>query len=275
MESTVIYADILFFINFLMDGICLCVSLVIAGKPFRLWRFLLACAAGGVYSVFAIGISVLPTAISLSVHIVAALVICFICLPKPSFRDVAGLGALFFLCNALLGGILTAIYSVCGRFALYRGVFYAELSAPSLLIWAAVAGTAVLFAVSRSKAKCRASHADVDIEFRGERIRLFCLCDSGSLLRCPYTGLPVLTVRESAVAPLFGEGLPEELEEGLRFIPAKGIGGDCLLPSFLPEKARVRSFGEHAWREVRLCVAVDKTKNAFGGCDGIIPSVLI
>ncbi len=269
MVSTVVYADILFIINFLMDGLCLTLSLIFAGKPLRLWRFILACGAGGFYAVFAIGFQYLPVWLSLSLHLIAALVICFICLEKPSIKDTTALSALFFLCNALLGGMLTAIYSLCGQFALYRGVFYAELSPVSLLIWAAVCGTAVLFAVSRSKTKARASHADIDIEFNGKHLRLYCLCDSGNLLRCPYTGFPVVTVKETAIAPLLESEIPP------RYIPTQSLGGSVLLPSFLPESAKIRSFGEREFRTVRICIAIDNTNNAFGGCDGIAPSVLI
>ncbi len=275
MEQTVIYADILFFINFLMDGICLSLALIFAAKPFKTLRFFIACACGAVYSVFAVGLSVLPSAIAFIIHIAAAVLICFIALSKPKVKDVLSLGALFFLFNALLGGILTAVYSLMGKFALYRGAFYAELSATSLILWAVVAATAVLLAISKSKARARATHADIDISFRGKQLRIFCLCDSGNLLRCPYTGLPVVTVKESAVSAFFGDKPPEEPEVGVRLIPAQSLGGECLLPSFLPEKAAVRTFGERQFREVRLCVAIDRSGNDFGGCDGLIPSVLI
>lgn len=274
LETTVIYADILFITNFIIDGLCLAVSLIVAAKPLYIWRFLMACAAGGIYAIVAVQISSLPWFITLLIHILAAFLICFIALKKPSFKDTAWLGVLFFFCNALLGGVLTAVYSILGRFAVYRGVFYAEISAVALIVGAVGVCTAVLFAISKSKARCRATHADIDIEFRGKKLRLFCLCDSGSLLRCPYTGFPVVTVKESAVASFF-KGSDEELEFGFRYIPVQSVGGGCLLPSFVPDKATVRTFGEREFRTVRLCVAIDKNKNNLGGCDGLMPSVLL
>ncbi len=266
MEASVVYIDILFILNFIIDGVCLALSLSLAGKPFLPWRLLLSCTVGGVYAVVAVLLEALPFGMQVALHLGVGFLLCAIALKKPTLKGTVPFVGLFVLCNALLGGVLTLLYSLCGKYALYRGVFYAELSAWSVIILGVVAGSACLLAICRYRQKSRSSYADVIITYNGKTSRLFCLCDSGSLLRCPYTGLPVMTVKPHAVEAL--------CSESTRYIPVKSLGGDCLLPSFVPDSARIRMFGKREFRELRLCVAVDTAKNDFGGCDGLLPSVL-
>ncbi len=257
------YVDILFILNFILDGVCLALSLVFTGRPFYMWRLILSCTVGGVYAIAALTAEALPFGVQLALHFAVGFLMCRLCEKKPKLKETLPLTGVFVLCNAMLGGLLTLIYSLCGRYALYRGIFYAETSAWSVIILGVVAGTACLVAACRYKRKSRSSYADIELTYKENTVRLFCLCDSGSLLRCPYTGLPVMTVKPQAVERL--------CSASSRLIPIKSVGGDALLPSFVPDKARLRMFGRKAFREVRICVAIDISRNDFGGCDGVIP----
>jgi stage II sporulation protein GA (sporulation sigma-E factor processing peptidase) len=49
--TRVVYADLLFLVNFSMDFLCLFVSARLLRREVRMWRLLLSASAGGVYSV--------------------------------------------------------------------------------------------------------------------------------------------------------------------------------------------------------------------------------
>ncbi len=276
MEETVIYADVLFIINFITDGLCLAMTALLLGRAFSPLRFVGGCLLGGLYSLAALPIGNLHPMAALVFHCAAGLVICFVALPCRSFKAVVASALCFFATCALLGGTLWAVYTLCGAFAVYNGYFYAELSPAALLASAAVAGVLLCFCIVKAKGRARARHGDVKLLFRNKGCSLFCLADSGNLLCCPFTGLPVVIAGADALEVLFGK---EELAtlkelpagEGIRPIPVRGIGGSVILPSFVPEKAEVRLFGKREFKEVRLCVAIDFAGKSFGGCDGIAP----
>lgn len=277
MEETVIYADVLFFLNFVTDGICLGMTALILGRAFAPLRFLCGCALGGLYSLAALFLGNLHPIFALACHGFAAFAICFTALPAKSFRSAVASAFCFFVSCALLGGSLLAIYSLCGAFAVYNGAFYAELSPTATLLSAMTAGVVLLLCIMKSKGRARARHGDIELYYRGKHCKLFCLADSGNLLCCPFTALPVVIASAKAVNGIFGK---EELEalkvtpagNGLRPIPIRGIGGSVILPSFVPDEAKVRLFGKKQYTEKRLCIAIDFSEKTFGGCDGIAPA---
>ncbi len=277
MEETVIYADILFLINFVTDGISLGMTALILGRSFVPLRFLCGCALGGLYSLAALPLSASHPLIALVCHGAVAVAICLTAFPCKSFRGAVASVICFFVSCALLGGGLWAVYSLCGAFAVYNGAFYAELSPLATMTAAIAVGAFFLLCIVKTKGKARARHGDLRLGYKGKECALFCLADSGNLLCCPFTALPVVIVSAKAMKGMFSA---EELERlkttpagnGLRPIPVRGIGGSVVLPSFVPDTAKVRLFGKKQYTEKRLCIAIDFSGKTFGGCDGIAPS---
>ena len=73
----VVYADILFFINFCIDFICLYLSAKLCACPAGIARTALASALGGLYAIAALALDALPVPAKLPLHLLAAFVICF------------------------------------------------------------------------------------------------------------------------------------------------------------------------------------------------------
>lgn len=104
------------------------------------------------------------------------------------------------------------------------------------------------------------------------------LVDSGNLLCEPLGGHPVLLAKPEALENLFGDkkiefdagnisALGTDLARRVRFVPAKGVGGEKLLVGFIPDRLTVDGIGRDG--------VVAAEKNDYGGCDGIVPSVLV
>lgn len=278
--ETVVYADLLFFINFLIDGLCLSVSALVLGRGLRLPRLAAGAALGGLYAVFAVWLPVDNPLFLVPLHLLAAFLICLAAFGRQSAKADAANTLCFFVVSALLGGIIYAVYSVCGRYAYYGGAFYAELSAPALIAGACAASTIAAVCLIKAKTRAVSKYADLILTFRGKECVLHCLCDSGNLLVCPYTALPVAVIGLNAAKKLFSGEELDALKEtpamkDVRPLPASGIGGSALLPSFVPEEARTKAFGNGKYKNVRLCVAIRLTNDDFGGSDGILPPCLL
>ncbi|MBE6677514.1 MAG: hypothetical protein E7597_01825 [Ruminococcaceae bacterium] len=277
MEETVIYADILFFINFVTDGIALGMAALLLGRAFVPLRFLCGCTLGGLYSLAALPLNATHPLIALVCHVTAAVIICIAAFPWKGFRNAVASAICFFIACALLGGGLWAVYSLCGSFAVYNGAFYAELSPLATVAAAIAVGAVFMICIAKTKGRASARHGDIQLYYKGKSCTLFCLADSGNLLCCPFTALPVVIVSAKAMGALFNT---EELDRlkatpagnGLRPIPVRGIGGSVVLPSFVPDTAKVRRFGKKQYSEKRLCIAIDFSGKTFGGCDGVAPA---
>lgn len=272
---TVIYADVLFFINFIIDGLCISVSMLVLGRSLSVWRLVLGCAIGGLYSVLSVYL-VLP----LFAHLLAAVIICIIAFSWQGIKAWAVNTTVFFLISALLGGILYAVYTLFGTFSMYNGAFYAELSTPALIASSAVIIAAISVCLVKIKKRAVSRYATLKFTFKDKCCTVSCLYDSGNMLTCPYTALPVAIIGNKAAKQIFSEAELASLSEtpvltNVRPIPVSGIAGSALLPSFIPKVSEIKAFGDSKYKSVRLCIAVQADKEDFGGSDGILPACIL
>lgn len=278
--QTVIYADILFFVNFVMDGLCLAVGTLVLGRSYSLVRLFCACTLGGLYAVAALVLEDMPKSVCVLLHIAAAYAVCAVAFKWRGAASSVANTVCFMLVSALFGGILYALYGFFGVYAVYNGAFYAELSPTALIAGASAATVCIAFCLLKAKPKAVSRYAALRLCFRGKNCVLNCLCDSGNLLICPYTALPVAVIGRNAAEKLFTQDEITALSQvpvldGVRPIPASGIGGSTLLPSFVPSEAGVKPFGKKKYKEVRLCVALRLSDDDFAGNDGILPVSVI
>lgn len=129
----VVYADILFFINFCIDFICLYLSAKLCACPAGIARTALASALGGLYAIAALALDVLPVPAKLPLHLLAAFVICFAAFFRGDWKKLLISCGLFVVSNALMGGLLTAVYTLSGKYAHYNGGLLSPKSAPEAL----------------------------------------------------------------------------------------------------------------------------------------------
>ena len=195
----VVYADILFFINFCIDFICLYLSAKLCACPAGIARTALASALGGLYAIAALALDALPVPAKLPLHLLAAFVICFAAFFRGDWKKLLISCGLFVVSNALMGGLLTAVYTLSGKYAHYNGGFYAEIGAGSLIAVALASALCAWVFAFLSKRRLKSLYADVEIVYDGKRYALRLLADSGNLLREPVSGLPVILLKPGAL----------------------------------------------------------------------------
>ena len=115
----VVYLDVLFFTNVLMDWITLLAAARLGGAKVRQGRLALASLLGGVY---AAGAALLPLLAALPVRVLAGATLCLAAFYGE--RALLRLGGLYFLTAAAFAGLAAALGAVSERRLLFGAGYY-------------------------------------------------------------------------------------------------------------------------------------------------------
>lgn len=286
-----LYGDVLFFINFSMDFLTFFLTAHLLHRPIRIGRTVAASALGAAYAV-AILFFPLRTIPGLLLHLAVSAGLCALAQKPTDFLEWLRGTLLFYGVGFLLGGSMTALYSLCNSYLYSRRVpdedgfaaLQEELPFGIFLLLAALgAGAVWLFGRLFARfGKIRSKRVYLAL---GEKACTFrALCDSGNLLTEPLGGLPVILCRREVgdrilpaeAAAFFQKGenaslaaLPASLARRIRMIPVKGVGGGKkLLYGLLPDTVEV------GHTPYRACIAFASDGEAFDGCEGLLPCSL-
>lgn len=248
-----VYADILFFINAGMDYLCFCLTARLLHRPLSLPRTVLGASVGGVYAVVSLLLSVGQVS-ALCVDAGVCLLMCALVFGgrHTRARGVLTCAGVYFLVSMILGGVMTALYTLGNRAGLTELLPSGEdgLSA-WLFALLALSGSAVtlwggrIFHRSGTVRACR-----VILELDGQTATVDGIIDSGNLLRDPVGGRPVIVVDREAIAPILPDdlcsisggnsftSLPPAVAArwGIRFIPTATATGETLLIALSPDR---------------------------------------
>ncbi len=273
-----------------MDFLALYITarlLNIAVKPLRL---MMGACLGSFWALVSVFLDSLESTPLLQITMIAASGACaaFMVLIAFGGRGAAVIRAAmsYVAVNVGLGGIMTALYSFIGRAADTIGLVPAN-TAPdaSPLMFGAAAlisgAVSLLYGRIRSNAVCK-RQVQLTIDMLGQKIVTDALCDSGNLLREPFSGKPVIVVCANRIsdilpgellaaanAPELVSSLPIELSHKIRLVPAGSVTGQGMLLCFLPDRICVDG------RVVDAVAAIDTHTVDYDGCGGIIPQILL
>ena len=269
-EATVIYSDILFLINFSLDFLCL----FIAGRIFncspKTYRLIISAFIGGLYS-FVPYVKNFNTFVSLLLHIIAAVALCFIAFGNRGLKKNLLLFGTFFVTCALLGGLITAFYSMSSG---YSDGIYAETDAISFaLICMLSAGIALSYGmISKRRIHIRAS--EIRIYLGGERVTARLLVDSGNLVTEPFSSLPVIVLSSSVLPPPYDAPESEDFPLPIRAIPFNTSAGRSCFLGFRPDKIEILQLTKKP-RRIDAFIGIDTGARRYSGYDGLMPSSLL
>ena len=291
----ILYADILFLINLCMDFIALWCSGGILHLPRRRILVFLASMVGGAYAVCAVIAEGNPT-ISILIGAAVAFLLCYIAYGKECGRRLYfGLVALFYAVSWLLGGMISAFYTVLAHFLRDREEVYAFLSggegrliiffAVVLLALACIAFFSSVFsekAVEKT-ARIKITAGDGAGEFRG-------FVDTGNRLREPLSGracvivdpraargvIPMDVLAFSAAGGVDPGALSRESARRIRLVPMESLGGRALLVGYIPSRIEILPKNpQEPCRIVDAVVVLDSHTGGFDGYDAILPPVIM
>ncbi len=268
-----VYADLLFLINAGMDGLCLSMTARLFHRRPRIGRCLLGAAAGGVYAVVALFLSV-GSAAALAADAAVCLFMCAVVFGWRDGRGVRGLLAatlLFTVLSMVMGGVMTALFNLCNRAGLADILPDGGEGIGAWLFFASgMVGSIIslrggrFFRRSTHARLCvlRLAVGERSADVRG-------LADSGNLLCDPLGGEAVICLSRAAAERVLSpawervldsggtdlEGLSDRDLRRLRLIPAGTATGHGLLPGFRPDRITLIP-EDGAEREIRAVVAV-------------------
>ncbi len=268
----VIYIDILLALNWWMDFLLLLGIRRAMGGDGKPWRLAVG-ALVGAFSCFVLFLPPLSVWLSFLVRLLAAALMVTVAFRHRSWRDWGRGVLLLFAFSAGLAGLCGALYFFLAPqgFYVFNGVVY--YSVPPLLLVALTVLCYGLLWLSEQFLRRRAPREHlfrVRLSYAGNSVTVPCLYDSGNHLTEPFSGKPVLVV-ERPVAEELLTYIPSvsDLPAGWRLIPYNTLGGDGLLPAFLPASATVLLHGsEQALPSCYVAVCESLGRGEYRGLMG-------
>ncbi len=255
----VIYADILLAVNWWIDFLLLAGVGYLTGGIGKGWRMALGSLCGGIsgFIIFLPKLSIfLSMVLKLAIAIIMTLVAFGIKEKKRFIKQIIWLFAL----SAGMAGCCSALYFFVAPIGLtvYNGTVYYPV--PPLLL---VGLTALCYCIMRlgewwlRRRIPSGSLYQITVEQNGRSVTLTCFYDSGNQLTEPFSGCPVVVAERKALSTLDGSNATvADLPPGWRVIPFESVGGDGLLPAFLPQKLILSTSGKRMTVEgcyIALC----------------------
>ena len=305
----VIYADIVFLMNFCMDFLALFAAGKILGLKLSIGRLSLASAIGAVYCIFTFLYDgnkiIIPEII---IHIAVSAIMCFIAFTIDSLLKFTKIFLIFYSACFMLGGGIEALYYLSG-FIKTENPDNLNFNAPSISIQAIILSAGIctfiiIFAGTLFKRRSEIKETKIIIGFMGKEITVNAIVDSGNLLYDPISSLPVIIINLNSILDLFDLKTLEiflhdsveylgnhefknhenfKILQALKFrlIPLKSVAGaNNILPAFFPDYIKYKrkhNLSLSDLSEIRAVIAVDNRANEkynekYGG---ILPAALI
>lgn len=274
-----VYADILFLIDFSMDFLTFYIVSHLLKQRIRLVRHCSASAMGGVYSVISLGMPV-----NRFLGILFDIFVCFVmCMtaffPKDPkrFRKIPLYMATFFVVSAMLGGIMTAFFSL-----LNSSVTDIEGGREDLSLWvfgfvALLSGLTTFLGSDLIGRTSRSKFGRLTVRVGARKMNFEAMSDSGNMLKDPIGGKDVVIVdreRASALVPSLASdkltSLPPELARTLRLIPIRTATGEGMLTAFMPDEVYLDYDGSK--KQIDVLVALSGEALGSNRIEAIISS---
>jgi len=279
----VVYVDLLFLINLLIDGALLLVTAWTLKTAYRFWRLLAAAALGALYVVLLF----YPEAsflFSFGIKLLVSLAMIGMAFGYGGLgRYLRHLGAFYLVNFAVAGGVFALSYVLMSSDELMAGILYSRLGGMPFssgvlavllcfFLWLFYR----LFQSARTRQQLGARLADVRIELGEYAYSCSGLVDTGNQLYDPLTRTPVMIIEAAEwkdvipeawlkqirtseadrIISAIGEG-DYPFQDRLRLVPYRGVNrGTQFLLALKPDRVKVR-YEEQEWETSRVLVGLD------------------
>ncbi len=266
---SVVYADILIFMNTIITFIILLTTAdFLKIEPNRI-RYVTGSLIGGVFSLIIIAPQMNTFLMLLSRTLIGVLIV-LISFNLKNFRVVLKCIICFVFITFLYSGVLYFVLSFINSDSLYinNGYIYFDLSA-----FAVIGISALIFCILKFincfilKKKDSDLIFNVIIIFNEKKIKVKAFFDTGNSIKDNFTDRPVILVSISEISELVDSELYKSLEQllvqdsysnfnnNLRLIPVKTLGEYNVLPAFTADKAIVEDYISNLTID-KPCIAV-------------------
>ena len=235
----VVYADILFFVNFFMNYLIISICSAISPEPTKNRRKLLASALGGIYGVcmFLPDLSFMYSVISVFLFSAGMVAVLFC---PCRFLEYLRCLLVFYISSFLLAGSIYMFLPYFGGGIIRNNVIYYD--GPKILVIAAVTCFCILKSLKYIKSRFGKNGLYVTVRYKDRTACLKGILDTGNLLCEPICGNPVVVGDEDVLKELFDENctllnINEWIEScDIRLIPYQTVGKEGVMTGFLADE---------------------------------------
>ncbi|WP_342663537.1 sigma-E processing peptidase SpoIIGA [Paenibacillus pinihumi] len=287
MKELVVYVDLVFLLNLLMDAAILLVTAWVRGVPVRRLRIMLAATIGAAYVVLMF-VPPLASIFTLGVKFGLSLLMVWVAFGFTSLQSFINLVAAFYgISFAAAGGMFGIYYLLQSRSEVWNGIWLMRTGGQGYGIRIGLVFLAVTFAIAlflykgvlngRKQREQMMNHlADVIVHIGGQEKRCRGLIDTGNHLYDPLTRTPVMVMEASlwkedfppswlerikdAEVDKLVAGIGEEQcvwQDRLRLIPYRGVNrGTQFMLALKPDHVRIEQEGR-SYESFKVLIGLD------------------
>ena len=284
----IVYGDLLFLINFSMDFLCFYFSCLLMHKRLPTIRACIASAIGGLYSVCALFIKA-SSGVALTIDISVLVLMCFIVYINKGmdiFKFIK-MVILYFAISALLGGVMTALFSFLNKLNLF-GSQGTDENDINVWVFALLATLGSIFTLNFGRFfRTSSSKKTVNLRLEDgtEHTDLVALVDSGNLAVEPMSNKGVAFANLESCKRVIDNDLYEFIKNGcgvdnmpfllaskVRFVPSRTVSGSVLVPAVRPKSVKLISGKGEKSLDIYVALVRDGTIKDY---DAIISSEVL
>lgn len=217
----VIYIDMLFLENFILDFIILYVTGLISKNKIKFLKLIFGSALGAIYVVmyYFIKINVYSNII---IKLLLSIIMIYISFVPTNFKEMLKLTVFFYLTSFVFGGAaLSVIYMLNSRrITIQNGILIGNYTIRTIFIGVVIACIVTIIAFKFVKAKFSKNDlfCNIIIKINNKQIKTKAMLDTGNFLKDPITNIPVVVVEYTVLYDM----VPKEILDNIEDI----LGGD-------------------------------------------------
>ena len=251
-------------------------------------RCTFAALFGGIYACISLFLP-FSNVLNLLFDILACVVMSFIAIKRRgSTKDVLTYAIVFTAVSILLGGCMTALFSLFNKMGLDKllggGTAQDGLSVWLFAFFAAISGVISFFGGKLFRNKSSRKNGKIQINYKDKSIILKAFSDSGNLVREPISSKLCIVADSKELGTLLGYDtvymiksgkiscIDPSLSERIRVIPTTTVNGEGVLYAFRADRTRL-DMGK-GWCDIDAYIIIADINESAGGAKAIIPSEL-
>lgn len=263
MIALIVYADILIFLNTIVDYLLLLATAKALSKQVKTFRVVLASVLGGVSSLY-IFLPKHNMFFELLYNVAVASVLSAVCFKNQTFKSFLKATGVFFLISCAYGGVMFALWFIFKPYGMVinNSVVYFNIS-PTVLVACSVLGYiafCILWRIFGNSAKL-AERCNIIVFANGKSVDLRAIADTGNSLEDTFGKSEVIIADIERVEALFGTADVEknnDLKHRYQILPCSTVAGYSMLDSFRCDSAQIECENKKITLQKPL-VAVSKT----------------
>lgn len=259
----IVYADVLIFLNTLVDYFLLLATAKLTGEKTKTLRVVLAAFLGGISSLY-IFLPRQKIIVEFIYKVTVAFLLSWVCFGVKSVKKFIKNTGVFFLATCGYAGMMFALWAIFKPYGMVinNSVVYLSVS-PTILVVFSIGGYIVFTLLWQifKRSSPEACRHEITVFANDKQICLKAIADTGNSLEDVFGKSEVIIADEKQVLKLFGtlevENSPE-LARRYRLLPCSTVSGNDTLKGFRCDSAQIKQGNKNTFIQSPV-LAISKT----------------